>query len=60
MYYVKLHKDGYAVAESKSGQGIVTTANLLDALHYCRISNREERNVKRTQTVDAARTYVGA
>lgn len=55
MYYVKLSIHGYEVAESKSGQGLVTTKNLLDALHYCRISNREERkNVKRTQAVDAA------
>ena len=60
MYYVKLHKEGYEVAEARSGQGIVTVPNLLDALHYCRISNREERkNVKRTQTVDAARSYAG-
>ncbi len=46
MYYVRLHKDGYEVAEAASGQGIVTTRNLLDALHYCRISNREVRNAR--------------
>jgi hypothetical protein len=55
MYYVKLHKEGYEVAEARSGRGIVVTPNLLDALHYCRISNREERkNVRESKQAAVA------
>ncbi len=44
MYYVRLHKEGYEVADSKTGLGLAVTPNLLDALHYTRICNREARN----------------
>lgn len=58
MYKLKISRHGYEIVNSRTDKGLATSANILDALHYVRICNREERNNGRNQ-MDAARTYAG-
>jgi hypothetical protein len=44
MYQIRTHVNGYLVARTDDTVGLSTHANILDALHMCRVANRYTRS----------------
>lgn len=43
VYEIRTHKNGYLVTRRGDKIGLSTHANILDALHMCRVANRYTR-----------------